>query len=192
MNSLALRIAAAALLLVPSLSDAQDTTRTTVLRGSRTLLADTVTVLRGSRELLADSVMKENAAQDPAKAFADRLFPPELIMQHQAKLRITQAQRGVIVAEINKLQAAAVQMQWSVADEAQKLTELLDRETIAEAEALAQAERLIGYETAVKRAQLAMLIRIRNVLTPAQREMLTEVRGRSAEWAKRYTTKPPE
>lgn len=177
MNSLAFRIAAAAVLLMPSVSDAQDTTRTMVLRGSR--------------ELLADSVMKENAAQDPAKAFADRLFPPELIMQHQACLKITQAQRNLIVAEINKLQAVAVQMQWNVADEAQKLAELLERETVAEADALAQAERLIGYETGVKRAQLAMLIRIRNTLTPEQRTKLTELRNKLVvDWS-RFTGQKP-
>ena len=113
---------------------------------------------------------------DPAHAFDQYLFPPELVMRHQARLKITEAQRNLIVAEITKLQATAIQVQWRVGDEAEKLTEMLQRETVAEADVLAQAERMIMHETAVKRAQLAMLIRIRNTLTPEQRAMLQEAR----------------
>jgi hypothetical protein len=39
-------------------------------------------------------------------------------------------------------------------------------------------DRLIALETAVKRAQLTMLIRIRNALTPRQVETLMSIRGR--------------
>lgn len=110
--------------------------------------------------------------QNGNSSFEEYLFPPELVMQHQARLRLTEQQRDAIVAEINKLQATAVQAQWRVGDESEKLAELLRRETVSEAEALAQAERLVAQETTVKRAQLSMLIRIRNVLTPEQREFL--------------------
>ena len=43
---------------------------------------------------------------------------------------------------------------------------------------LTQAERMMSYEVAVKRAQLAMLVRIRNLLTPDQKAMLKELRRR--------------
>jgi Spy/CpxP family protein refolding chaperone len=115
------------------------------------------------------SALQESNGNSP---FADYLFPPELVMQHQARLKLTEQQRDAIVAEINKLQATAVQAQWRVGDESEKLAELLRRETVSETDVLAQAERLIAQETAVKRAQLSMLIRIRNVLTPEQREVL--------------------
>lgn len=118
-------------------------------------------------------------SQDPAAAFAQHLFPPELVMQHQSRLKLTEQQRSVIVAEISKLQATAVQVQWRVGDESEKLAELLQRETVAEADVLAQADRMIMYETAVKRAQLSMLIRIRNTLTAEQRQMLQELRRAS-------------
>jgi Spy/CpxP family protein refolding chaperone len=131
---------------------------------------------RRAPKQLAFSVNRYDAAQDAAQAFAQHLFPPELVMQHQARLKITEAQRNVIVAEISKLQATAVQVQWRVGDESEKLAELLQRETVAEADVLAQADRMIMYETAVKRAQLSMLIRIRNTLTPEQRQMLQELR----------------
>ena len=159
-----------ALAVLPAGLRAQDTART-VRRDS------TVRMLEGKR--LAYTVAR--GEQDPAHAFEQYLFPPELVMRHQARLKITEAQRNVIVAEITKLQATATQVQWRVGDESEKLTEMLKRETVAEADALAQAERMIMYETAVKRAQLSMLIRIRNTLTPDQRMMLQELRRVSKE-----------
>jgi Spy/CpxP family protein refolding chaperone len=120
--------------------------------------------------------MMQQMKEDSGTAFEQHLFPPELVMRHQARLKITEAQRNVIVAEITKLQVTAVQVQWRVGDEAEKLNEMLQRETVAEADVLAQAERMIMHETAVKRAQLAMLIRIRNTLTPEQRQTLQELR----------------
>lgn len=104
--------------------------------------------------------------------FAQHLFPPEFVMQHQSRLRLTEQQRNFIVAEITKLQATAVQLQWRVADESEKLSELLSHDSVAETAALEQVDKVIGFETAVKRAQLSMLIRIRNVLTAEQRAML--------------------
>jgi Spy/CpxP family protein refolding chaperone len=131
------------------------------------------TVRRNARKQLAFTVDKGGYASSPASSdFSQHLFPPELIMQHQARLKLTEQQRDGIVAEINKLQATATQVQWRVGDESEKLAELLRRETVSEADVLAQAERLITQETAVKRAQLSMLIRIRNILTPEQREIL--------------------
>jgi hypothetical protein len=151
---------------------AQDTVRTIPRDSARWLLG--VEPKRSDRP----TGTFRGGTPDPASAFEQYLFPPELIMQYQTRLKITEAQRNVIVAEISKLQATAVQVQWRVGDESEKLTELLQREPVVEAEALAQAERMIMYETAVKRAQLAMLIRIRNVLTAEQRSLLRELRGR--------------
>lgn len=169
MNTIRCRIIAAGFVLLPAVAVAQDTTRRPVLRLDSAQRQFAATVMQQ---------MKERDAQDPAQAFAQHLFPPELVMQHQARLKITEAQRNVIVAEISKLQATAVQVQWRVGDESEKLAELLQRETVAEADVLAQADRMIMYETAVKRAQLSMLIRIRNILTPEQRGMLQELRKR--------------
>ncbi len=162
----------AALVILPAGLAAQDTVRT-LSRDS------TLRSVQGGME--PKRLPAKPGDQDPAHAFEQHLFPPELVMQHQARLKITEAQRNIIVAEISKLQATAVQVQWRVGDESEKLAELLQRETVAEADVLAQADRMIMYETAVKRAQLSMLIRIRNTLTPEQRVMLKVLRGVSRE-----------
>lgn len=108
--------------------------------------------------------------------FSQHLYPPELIMQNQGRLKITESQREAILQEIYKVQATAAQVQWRVSDESEKLNQLLERENVQESEALAQADRMMTWEIAVKRAQLTMLIRIRNLLTAEQKAMLKDLR----------------
>jgi Spy/CpxP family protein refolding chaperone len=99
-------------------------------------------------------------------------------MQNQGRLRITESQREAILQEIYKVQATAAQVQWRVSDESEKLNALLERENVSEAQVLEQARQMIMFETAVKQAQLSMLIRVRNLLTLEQRETLKSLRRR--------------
>src|SRR5262245_28881799 len=161
---------AATLAVLPSGLGAQDTARA-VRRDSVRWIE-----LGVERKNPAWTVNRERSGAPPAElVFEQHLFAPELVMQYRSRLKLTEAQQNVIVAEITKLQATAIQAQWRVGDESEKLTELLKRETIAEADALSQVDRMIMYETAVKRAQLSMLIRIRNTLSPEQRAVLLEL-----------------
>jgi Spy/CpxP family protein refolding chaperone len=57
-----------------------------------------------------------------------------------------------------------------------KLAHLLHGSRIDEAAALAQADKVLGMETAVKKAQLSLLIRIKNLLTAQQQQQLIELR----------------
>lgn len=142
-----------------------DTVRTSA-RGEKQLA---YTVTRGGQDSLRAPI---------ASDFSRHLYPPELIMQNQGRLRITESQREAILQEIYKVQATATQVQWRVSDESEKLNQLLERESVQESEVLAQADRMMNWETAVKRAQLTMLIRIRNILTAEQRAMLRDLRRR--------------
>ena len=135
---------------------------------ARTSLVQRDTVRFETGKSIAPSFHSQNGNA----AFAQHLFPPELVMQHQSRLKLTEQQRNLIIQEINRLQAAAVNVQWRVADESEKLSELLSHDSVAETAVLEQMDKMIGYETAVKRAQLSMLIRIRNVLTAEQRATL--------------------
>ena len=139
-----------------------------VVTGDR---VDTVRSMSGKQ--LAFTIDRAgNVTYPPGANFSQHLYPPELIMQNQGRLGITEAQREAILTEINKVQATATQYQWRVADESEKLNQLLERENVPESEAMAQADRMMNSELAVKRAQLTMLIRIRNVLTAEQKAIL--------------------
>ena len=145
-----------------------------VVSGSQ---VDTVrTINRGKQ--LAFTVDKAGNVTPGTSDFSQHLYPPELIMQNQGRLKITEAQREAILQEIYKVQATAAQVQWRVSDESEKLNQLLERENAPESEVLAQADRMMNWEVAVKRAQLTMLIRIRNLLSPEQKAMLRDLRRR--------------
>ena len=156
--------------------DANRVSEVVVIPGdtARKTLAYTVTKSGQSYTVTRPDTAKTPGAGD----FSQHLYPPELIMQNQGRLRITEPQREAILQEIYKVQATAAQVQWRVSDESEKLNQLLERENVQESEVLAQAERMMTWEIAVKRAQLTMLIRIRNLLTAEQKAMLQQLRRR--------------
>jgi Spy/CpxP family protein refolding chaperone len=117
------------------------------------------------------------AAQEPEPEFAKYLFPPELVMQHQQSLQLTPDQRTAITNEIRALQLKVVELQWKMQDEAQKLTELVQGARVDEAQTVAQVDRVLGIEREIKRAHMALLVRIKNMLTPEQQGALTTLRG---------------
>jgi Spy/CpxP family protein refolding chaperone len=116
------------------------------------------------------------AAQEPEPEFAKYLFPPELVMQHQQNLRLTPEQRTAITQGIRDFQLKAVELQWKMQDEAQKLTELVQGARVDETQTLAQVDRVLGVEREIKRAHMALLVRIKNLLSPDQQMTLAGLR----------------
>lgn len=117
------------------------------------------------------------AAQEPLPEFARYLYPPELVMQHQQTIRLTPEQRTVVTQAIRDLQLKVVDLQWKMQDEAQKLTTLVEGPRVDEAQTLAQVDRVLGVEREIKRAHMALLVRIKNVLEPQQQDTLHVLRG---------------
>ena len=66
-------------------------------------------------------------------------------------------------------------MQWQLQDEAEKLIELLKQARIDEAQALAQLDKVLAAEREIKRAQIALLLRLKNRLEPDQQTRLQEI-----------------
>ncbi len=112
---------------------------------------------------------------------AARLYPPELVMSHQRELGIDDRQRDAIIEQIEKAQSQIVKLQWQMQAASEQLVKLLDAPRVDEAQALAQAERVMSLERDLKKVHLALLIRIRNVLTDAQRARLAELRRAAPE-----------
>ncbi len=111
-----------------------------------------------------------------ADPFARFLFPPELVMQHQGEIGLQDAQREALQTAIQEAQATMVKMQWALTAEAEKLTRLLDSSTLVEKDVLAQVDKILMIEREVKRAQVTLMVRIKNTLTPAQQAKLRDVR----------------
>jgi Spy/CpxP family protein refolding chaperone len=110
---------------------------------------------------------------------AARLIPPELIMGHQSELSLDDKQRTAILKEIERAQSAVLQIQWQMTSAAEGLVKLLDEPRIDEGKTLAQADKVMELERQIKKNHLGMLVRIRNLLTDAQRAKLQQMRAQA-------------
>jgi Spy/CpxP family protein refolding chaperone len=116
------------------------------------------------------------AEDDP---FRDVFFPPELIMQNQQALGLTEDQRNSLRSEILKAQTAFTELQWKLQDEMEKLLGLVRQQPADERRSLAQLDRVLAEEREVKRAQVTLMLRIRNALRTEQVAKLKELQARA-------------
>ena len=114
------------------------------------------------------------ARQDP---IAEHVLPPELIMQYQKAIGLTDAQKSAVIGEIKQVQGRMVDMQWDLQRAVERMVELLAPDKVDEQAALAQLDRVLAAEREIKRAQLGLVVRLKNALTPEQQRMLRELRA---------------
>lgn len=128
--------------------------------------------------LLALSIVPTVLAETPPgeDPLARHVFPPELVMKHQQEIGLTDRQRETIKGEIQKVQSKFLDLQWQMQKEMEKLVSLLDGKTADESKTLAQADALMRLETETKKMHLAMLVRIKNLLTEEQQARLARLR----------------
>jgi Spy/CpxP family protein refolding chaperone len=112
--------------------------------------------------------------QDP---FGRLLYPPELVMQHQGEINLQDSQRATLQTAIQQAQSKFVEVQWKLSAEGEKLARLLQNATVDETQVLEQVDRILSLEREVKRAQMGLMVRIKNTLSPAQQAKLRELRG---------------
>ena len=111
-----------------------------------------------------------------ADPFGKFLFPPELVMQHQGEIGLQETQRAALQSAIQQAQAKFLDSQWKLSAEGERLGRLLQSATVDETQALEQVDRILALEREVKRAQMGLMVKIKNTLTPAQQSKLRELR----------------
>ncbi len=99
-------------------------------------------------------------------------FPPELVLKHQGQLKLTQEQKDAIKAAVQEAQATFTDAQWDLQDAMHAMGELVDKYEIDEARVLNQLEEILELERKIKRAQLTLMVRIKNTLTEKQQRSL--------------------
>ena len=109
--------------------------------------------------------------------FLRQLFPPSLIMRQQSDIALTPAQREAITKEMADAQKAVLDVRWQLEEKTAALDKLLAADKVDEAAALAQADEVVKLEDRLKRIRLGMLIRVKNLLTPAQQDALRKVQA---------------
>jgi Spy/CpxP family protein refolding chaperone len=127
---------------------------------------------------LCPAASGENApgSGDP---FADALFPPDLVMGHAREIGLSDSQREGIRNEVRRVQSKFVDLQFDLQGESEKMGKLLEEKPVDEAKVLTQVDRILALEKEIKKAQVGLLVRIKNLLTPAQQVKLADVRKSS-------------
>ena len=116
------------------------------------------------------------AEDDPMARY---LVPPDLIMAHSQQLNLLDKQRAAIKAEVQKAQSKFIDLQWDMKEESEKMIRLLQQTPADEVRILEQADKVMAMEREIKKTQLSLLIRIRNVLTAEQIAKLEEIRRKN-------------
>lgn len=120
----------------------------------------------------ADEGPKKDGGADFIKG---KLFPPELIMRHQAKLNLTDKQRTTIKNELKSFQSRLAEVQWDMLEASTGLDTAIDEVPVNREAVLQQIERVLQGENRVKMLHLEMLIAIKNVLSSEQVAYLKSV-----------------
>jgi Spy/CpxP family protein refolding chaperone len=110
---------------------------------------------------------------DPIGRF---LIPPELVMSQSEQIGLSEKQRATIKGEIQKMQAKFIDAQWDLQEQTAKMTQLLQQSPADETKILDQADKIMALEREIKRAHLALLVRIKNALTAEQIAKLEAMR----------------
>ncbi len=113
------------------------------------------------------------SADDP---IAQNLFPPELVMKYRQDISLDEGQSKSIKEAIQKAQTKFLDLQWDMQSESQKLVQLLKARPVDENAVLAQVDQVLNREREIKKAQISLLVRIKNTLSEAQQNKLMELR----------------
>jgi Spy/CpxP family protein refolding chaperone len=121
-----------------------------------------------------------SAQQPPAlDPLNELLFPPELVMARQNAIGLSDAQKTYLRAEILKAQTRFTELQWQLQDAMEGLAGLLKPSKADEAQVAAQLDKVLATEREIKRAQISLLVRIKNDLSEEQQHRLQALRGES-------------
>jgi len=126
--------------------------------------------------LFSAAAAADSPATNPTDELAQNLFAPEIVLKFREEIGLDAGQSKALKEMIQKAQAKFLDLQWDMQAETGKLASLLKARQVDSAAALAQVDRVLTLERDVKKAQLALLIGIKNLLSNTQQDQLVELR----------------
>ena len=127
---------------------------------------------------LTTAALAENAEAPKDDPFARYLYPPDRVMSHAMEIGLEDAQKTSIKIEVQKAQSKFLDLQFEMQGESEKMVRLLQEKPVNETSVLAEVDRILGLEKEIKKAQISLLVRIKNTLTESQQNKLMELRHR--------------
>ena len=118
------------------------------------------------------------AADNKENPFKGKLFAPNEILENQAELGLTKDQFTEIRATVVEVQGNLAEYEWDMREAYLKIMAELDESPISEDRVLEHAEVALQAENQVKKHQMAMLVRLKNILTAEQIAYLESKHGK--------------
>ncbi len=112
----------------------------------------------------------------PKDVFKGKLFPPNIILENQDQLNLSKEQFTAIRAAVVDVQGAVAEHEWDMREAYLRAMADLDESPVDETKVLENIEDVLQAENQVKKLQMAMLIRLRNLLTDEQMAYLQSVK----------------
>ena len=116
------------------------------------------------------------AAGPKDDVFKGKLFAPNVILEHQAELELSKQQFTEIKKAVVEVQANVAEHEWDLREAYQSIMGELDKAPVDEQQVLEHVSAALRAENEVKKLQVTMLIRLKNLLTSEQIEYLESVR----------------
>jgi Spy/CpxP family protein refolding chaperone len=108
--------------------------------------------------------------------FQGKLFAPDIILKNQDQLHLTREQFTAIKAAVLEVQANVAEHEWDLREAYQKVLAALDDSPIDEKKVLENVNDALLAENQVKKQQVVMLIRLKNLLNDEQVAYLESLR----------------
>ena len=153
-------------------------TRLALQRRSRwplRLASDSVSWAGPTRFLLGAAAPASPQADDTV--LGKSFFAPEVVLRNEQRIELKPEQRTAIEEAVEQLQNKVVMLQSRLQQEGQRLVDVVQRDAVSEGAALGQLDRVLAVERDIKRARIAMLIRVKNTLTLEQQRTLRGLRS---------------
>jgi hypothetical protein len=109
-------------------------------------------------------------------ALGKLLLSPDLVMSHQQAIALTELQRQAIQNNMLDTQKKLLDQQFKLQGEVEKLQQLLKSTTPDEGKVLDEMDKVLNAERDIKRAQLSLMIKLKNGLTQQQQSQLEALR----------------
>ena len=131
----------------------------------------------------ATTVLAQPHDRDP---LSRALFAPELVMRHQHQLQLTPDQSDQIKAALQAARSEFTGLEWDLQESMQTMLRLLHEPRVDEDAAITHLDMILDLERAIKRNQLSLVIRMKNLLTPEQQAKLRQMKQQQEARAERH------
>lgn len=119
-------------------------------------------------------------AQALPEPIVQNFYPPELVRVTYPALNLTDDQKATLQAADERISNRIAQNKKAIAQETARLATLVKAEKLDSDAILAQTDRILALEQDSQRATLALMLKIRETLTPEQQAKLKDFKAKAA------------